>query len=49
MKRIVSTLVLIAVVFAGSACGEEGAMEKAGREVDEAVDDAKEKLKKQSE
>lgn len=40
MKRFLCVLALLAFVFVLPACEEEGAMEKAGREIDEAAESA---------
>jgi len=38
MRGLVATLVLLAAALAIAGCREEGATEKAGRKVDEAID-----------
>ena len=40
MKRLASVVTLLMLAFAFTACREEGPMEKAGRQVDEAMDQA---------
>jgi vacuolar-type H+-ATPase subunit E/Vma4 len=42
MRRLISTLSVFALALAAVACSEEGSMEKAGRAIDEAVEDAHE-------
>jgi hypothetical protein len=40
MRRLVSTLSVFALALGAVACSEEGSMEKAGKAVDEAIEDA---------
>jgi hypothetical protein len=42
MRRLISALCVFALALGAGACSEEGSMEKAGRAVDEAVEDAHE-------
>jgi hypothetical protein len=39
MKQFISTIVVVGALLGVSACREEGTMEKAGGEVDEAIDE----------
>jgi hypothetical protein len=42
MRRFVSLLAVCALALGAVACGEEGSMEKAGRAMDDAIEDAHE-------
>ena len=41
MKRLISTMMVLGTLLAISGCREEGTMEKAGREVDDAIEKLK--------
>ncbi|WP_320173851.1 YtxH domain-containing protein [Maridesulfovibrio sp.] len=44
LKKMAYVLCLVALLGAVSGCGEEGPAEKAGKKIDEAMDQAKDKM-----
>lgn len=46
MKRIVTLLLIATLTLPLMGCKEEGSAEKAGKKIDQAVEDAKEKANK---
>lgn len=46
LKKILTVACLLAVLAVAFGCSEEGPMEKAGKQLDKAADDAKDAAKK---